>query len=423
MRVIYNGVDLMAIQTHIAAWEPIYDDTGTDYLYTRVDFGCRGIINGMASVVEGFPTPVMDYGFGGTNTTLRTGSAFSSATSPAPAPPQPRADGPYRSPKPTPTANDGLFVSNPSKLREIVRNPPEGFDTRVTHEAIRHRLLTPRGKLYIFWGSGMETGTPPVGSSEPPKGQVTDASQFYNQPTNRTFASVFVESPFGAAVCDCKNGPTPKGFNIVSAHGDAMSLLVDWQVEAYINEADLNGVTPINALVSNRFAQTHEVVGGYTTITTEGTAIFRTDLVYSGNPPLNPDSIRASLFMPIGQGFVREAIDVRGMPDTTGVHYSYRDKQESVNFVAGPYVKAQSISVVHRQAVSSRADILSASPLQIYERVMGLKANISNARAGRTPAAAASSSTAASSRSDAVKDLTKAIRKAVRASRPRPQRT
>jgi len=343
---------MMPLATHYFNFESVYDDSNTDYLYSRCSMATRSIASGLSSVVPIPNGPPMNYAFGESETTLSTVGVV---LRPPPTTTPPNANL-------TVPPGFGLRARSNSTLRAIVRDPipagggPNG--TQDIHKAIRYRLSIPRGKLYIFWGTGMEGGSPPAGELTPPSTQL---------------ARLFLESPTPEQRCDCKNGPFPRLLGISQAYGDAQTLEVDWAVETFVNEAALNNVRTPGALLSNRFAQTHEVLeDGYTVITTEGVAIYRTDSVYSN--PHSPDEDRPFLFMPIPQGFTRHILYVRGRDDVTGVEYAFQDKQQSVNFVAGPFVKAASISAVHRQAVSSSIDF-SGSALNAYERILGIRAN------------------------------------------------
>jgi hypothetical protein len=341
MRVIYNGVDLGVLETLSFATEAVYDDTMTDYLFTRVSFAVRALVNGQAAVVTGgAPGPPMSYGFTGAPGPL----APSPIVGTRPLPPSVAP--------PTMPAGAGIAVQPPAPLRTITRTP---FPPTTTHIAIRHRLETPRGKLWVFDGPGMESGTPAAGTPGAPG------------PTSR----VMLESPLPRAVCDCKNGPIPKVLDIATALGDAATFIVDFSCETYINEGPLNAITPAGALLSNRFKQRQTVdESGYMQITTEGTAIYRTDGVYLN--PNSPDADRPVLFMPIPQGFTRVIDYVIGKEDVTGVDYSYTDTQVPVNFTAGPYVRAAKISCVHRQAVVSNTDLLGGA-LGAYERYLNIR--------------------------------------------------
>jgi hypothetical protein len=150
-------------------------------------------------------------------------------------------------------------------------------------------------------------------------------------------------------------------------------MMIDWGIETYVNEASTNDVLHVGSMISNRFSQTHSVDDhSYTTMTTEGTAIFRTDAIYKDG--ISPDFFRSKVFSPIPQGFRREILYVKGREDVTGILYGYKDTQVPVNFVAGPFIKGSSISVVHRQAVTTRADLLGGA-LSAYDRILGARAN------------------------------------------------
>jgi hypothetical protein len=186
---------------------------------------------------------------------------------------------------------------------------------------------------------------------------------------------------------DAKNGPTPKLLGITAAMGDAETLIVDFAIETYINEATENNARPNSALLSNRWKQRHSVGrDGYTTVTTEGIAIFRTDLVYFTDT--SPDVSRTLIFMPVPKGFVREVDYVDTREDVTGIIYGYHDTQQSVNFVAGPYVGAAEITAVHRQSVTSNVDFL-ATAVQIAERGLGMLLNAKWLKGERAAAGAA----------------------------------
>lgn len=348
MRVIYNGVDLMILKTHEFSFESVYDDTGVDYLFTRVTLVVEALVNGQAKVIEGRANgPFMSYDFTG------------SPTGPSPAPFRLGVDpvpvDPFLSTLVPPGVGTDVGPAT-RELRRIIKVPNAPV---LTHYAIRHRLSVPQSKLYIFSGSGMESGTPAAGTTDPP---------------SETSAELSVESPLTDRRCDCKNGPLPKLLNITEALGDANTFVVVWAVETYINEAGDNNANPWGALLSNRWSQSHTVdEDSFTTVTTEGQATFRTDLLYAA-PGESPDAGRATLFMPIPQGFTRVIDYCTGLPDVTGVAYGYTDTQVKSNFVAGPYAHAARIELHHRQAITSNADILQGA-LSVYERVLSLKVN------------------------------------------------
>lgn len=371
MRLIYNGIDLMVLETYAFETEAVYDDTGVDYLYTRVSMVARCVVNGEARQVTGAANgPFISYAFGTLPTPPPPGAApFRSAPASVPATPA-GATPPLTVPGGT-GLDRGIATTVP---RPVVRVPNQ---PAVSLRAIRHRLEVPQRQLFIFADAGgVEAGRPPVGSTDPalPPG-----------------GNILVSSPGVGFVCDCNNGPKPKLLAVHTVLND-QTMLVDYQIETFINEAVENAANPNGPILSNRFAQRHDVgLDGYTTVSTDGTAIFRTDLIYGadgGGARVTPDVFRGVLFMPILQGFVRENIVVEGLPDVTGVRYAYQDRQVSVNFVAGPYAKAASISAVHRQAVTSDVN-LPATILGTTERVLGLAANKNFAFPGGDRAAAA----------------------------------
>lgn len=331
MRIIYNGIDLFAIETHEFTAEPVYDDTLTDYLYTKYTVVVTAMMNGQVRVTQ--PNLSMSYEF--------TGAPV------GPTPPVSRAPSPFVGTM-TPGAPVG---SDPIGIAEAVATgAPRGVvitpvTTPITHQAVRHRLTTPRAPLYIFAGGGMETGSPPAGGFGPP---------------NPAVSELFLSSPQAPTSVDAKNGPIPKILSIPTFHGDSETLMVDFAVETYINEAEQNNARPFSSLLSNRWKQRHSVdAAGWTTIVTAGLAIFRTDLVYFEDN--SPDLSRQIIFEPIPPSFTRIVDYVETSEDVTGITYGYTDTQVPVNFVAGPFIGAGEITAVHRQSVAANVDLLGAA--------------------------------------------------------------
>ncbi len=364
MRVIYNGIDLCVLETHLFECEAVYDDTGTDYLYTKVLISIRAVVNGQIDIVTGKAPngPFLSYQWDQSAISNPVGGAI------------PRNPSPVSS-----TIKEGVGIdvaSATTPLRPVFRvsNAPA-----LTHQVVRHRLSTPQGTLFIFSGPGSEAGSPRDIAA--PGGSIAAATVMPGAPRNITSpaagsiggtanstrpftvggtpdaSSIIIQSPITGKLTDCKNGPSPRILSLVSALGDANTFIVDWTCETYINEGPVNSVNPSGALLSNRFSQTHIVdKDGFTTIRVQGIAIYRTDLVYGFLH--NPDFDRYPLFMPIPQGFVREDILVEGLPDVTGIRYTYQDRQVPVNFPAGPFVGAAEIVVMHRQGITSNVDLV-----------------------------------------------------------------
>lgn len=355
MRANYNGVDLMPLQMHEFNIEPVMDDSKTDYLYSRVTYLAEAVANGQVLVVVGpAPGPAISYSKGAPGPlstslssrgvapagTVSFGTRDPALFAPVAGPLPPRAIG----------LDVGGAATGPVTLIRQPETPP------LTHIAIRQRLSQPQGQLFIFNGPGQETG-----------------NEFPTDSPPSDLVEILIASPINGRLVDCNNGPKPHLFNIIGDYGDGNSYIVIWGIETFINEADVNGITPTGALLSNRFRQTHNIDDeGYTTIVTEGTALFRSDLIYSN--PISPDSLRASMFIPVPQGFTRKIDYVTGLDSAVGIKYGYSDVQVKSNFIAGSFVSAAKISAVHRQAVVTNSDILGGA-LDVYERALGRKAN------------------------------------------------
>lgn len=359
MRMIYNGVDLMPIETHMMDIEPVYDDTGTDYLYTRFSASVRAMVSGqLVGVLPNKASTFITYKWGVRDAILSPPgpAAYDFRASPTLVPPTPFGAGVGSITTPQ---DSGVTTQPKSPLREIfvdLNSPP------LTHQVIRHRLTTPRGKLYVFSGPGVDLPggvTPTV--PDPPGGRPIKTGDTRTQPPtplNSNDVLMMLEAPEEGYVCDCKNGPLPRLLGIHVVEGDMGVFVVDFSIEAYFNESEINSVDPTGSLLSNRFSQTHTVAeDGFTNINTQGKAIFRTDKLYEIMNSANPDYARPLLFMPILQGFTRVVNYVTGLPDVTGVSYGYTDTQVKVNFPAGPYVGAALISAVHSQSIVSNTEL------------------------------------------------------------------
>jgi hypothetical protein len=236
----------------------------------------------------------------------------------------------------------GIAANTDRRIYRIIRHPQNPI---LTHRAIRERLLQPRGQLWVFDGFG-------------------------------DFAALMLGSPEVGFLTDCKNGPTPlvvEWMDAVGTHGNQYGgfAQVMFVIETYVSENVANGVINPRTLISNRFSMTHHLDdSSYLTIAVTGKALFRTDWEYRFRE--SPDLYRPLLFLPIPLGFVREEIQVDGLPDTTGVSYSYRDRQVASNFAAGPYAKASSIHALYRSAITTNDDVANGV-LSAYERFFNYK--------------------------------------------------
>ena len=151
---------------------------------------------------------------------------------------------------------------------------------------------------------------------------------------------VLLETPAEGFVTDAYNGPRVLRCNIIQTHG-VKTFICDIMIVAHVNECGEDDDGNRNVLLSHRWKRTETVDEDYfSTIITEGQAIFRSDFLMDsafppGNPnnlpwPTFPDQFRKDLFHPIPNMFKRDAIEVS--PDPDGVTYNYRvvDKQKAV---------------------------------------------------------------------------------------------
>lgn len=358
MRTIYNGVDMMVQETIRYDMEPVYDDSGTDYLYTRHMLVVRAIVNGQADVFTGKilngvfvrSGPFMSYTRqGGFSTEIRAGNNLGGARNLRVTDMQiPRPEWGADNRGFLPSGAPSMDRAPSSTMAEVV--PTAGASPVLTIDAIRQRLMSPRGSLFILsggWGVAPGVLTQPY--------------------------EVLLMTPQAGMKTDCKNGPSPRLLSITAAMGDTTTLVVEFAVEAFVSDAPINGVSNSGALLSNRFKQVQTVLeNGHTVVQTRGQAIFRTDALY--HLMESPDSRRSILVLPIPIGFIRGNISVEGLEDVTGVVYSFEDRQVPVNFAAAPFAKAAHIAAVHRQAITCGQDILQGA-LTTYERILSMRAN------------------------------------------------
>ncbi len=366
MRVIYNGLDLGVMQTQIFSWEPVFDDTGVDYLFTRVRLIVTALVNGQVQFVTGTATnsPFMSYARGsipappptvpvggGIGPGMRTPGGLNQLTVGIPAGQWPAGNIP---------TGLGITAATRLPLTAILRvaNAPP-----LTHITIRHRLTTPRSQLFVFSGPGQESGAPPPGGVAPnPPGGPSPLGP------GTTLLLASPQATAGvvpAAPCDANNGPKPLFLNITQALGDATTFVVDWGVETFVIEAVENGLPTqlVRGLLSNRFSQEQAVdEEGYTITSTQGVALFRTDVTFT--PPAAPVIGGAP------PTFTRRVDYVRGAMNAVGVEYGYTDFQQRVNFHAAPYLRAASVEAKHRQTII--ADDLTDT----IEKVLSIATNV-----------------------------------------------
>lgn len=373
MQIVYNGVGMSVMQE---TWQyemaSISDDSQVDYLFTRHAMVCRSVVNGAVDIWRGQFIGGRWFRNGPAITFVRGNFGSSEGISePRFVPPIARnsqvsnpvplfyGDIPGVANVPPGTGIDGQAPGSfGTNLVEVVSVPNRAT---LTIEVIRQRLMSPRGKLFVL---------------------TVDSEAFNAVPSFLT--PYLLESPEPGMVCDAKNGPFPKVLSIDRVHGNDETFIITFAVETYKTEAFKNGVSTAGVLLSNRFTQTAATDDrSFTTLFTEGKAIFRTDLLYAQNR--SPDELRSILMLKIPQGFQRENIQVTGLPDVTGVAYQFADRQLPVQFPGGPASGAQKIVAVHRSAIINNNQILQGA-LAAYDRVLGLAANKRIAEGDPNPA-------------------------------------
>jgi hypothetical protein len=367
MTVFYNGIELGILSLHDFASESVYDNSQTDYLYSKITINATAIVNGQTEIREiaGSPT---SYSTSPDATDSLAGSiVFNSPDGIEVSLEQASSNNvnieKHNKGFQLPGGPGGLTLkgiyaesnNNPRTFR-LVKGPTASINSAIT---LRQFLSVPRRQLFVFSGDG-----------DPAKDVV------------------LLHSPGFGFHTDCKNGPIPKIFSINKSIGDAETFIINFQIVTYVNEQLPNELGELYGndsymrktrkyLLSNRFSMVHAINDdSYLTVQVEGTAHFRTDLMYLDN--FSPDEGRVNLFLPVPFGCVRSNIQVAGLPDGTGVRYSFVDSQQMVHFPIGAELRASKISCVHRQAVAIETDLFTdgiSAALNSYERMTGIRAN------------------------------------------------
>lgn len=163
--------------------------------------------------------------------------------------------------------------------------------------AIRHALEQPRSQL--LWTSA--------------------------NPANPDFPYIMLQSPAPGFTTDLNNGPKPLHVSMTNLTG-SRTAMIRFVVETSIRECPYG--EPANAVLAHRFSQDHDVNDQHlTTITTQGTAYFRTDLLQLLGQ--SPDKFRAALFglIPVPAGFFRERIHVQVASAQNALRYTIADRE------------------------------------------------------------------------------------------------
>lgn len=349
MHIVYNGISLDVIHLDHLFYDVVTDDSQTDYVCTKVEILCSAMVNGQAEVRDVAGPPISYVPTGGES--FRQTQAIAARPAGVPAPPvldsfppdthanplrntgvaidfaSEAAAGPYLR-----TTSPPAFAREARRVEVVAPGPGSPI---LTTQLVQKRLTDLRGKLFVFSGTGSGVG------------------------------QLLLQSPDWDRHCDVKNGPKPTHFGITQSFNDA-TMLVQFGIETYIHHQKRTDYN--DPLLSNRFSMRHSLDDhSWLRIETLGTAVFDVGLLHDLG--FNPDALRPRLLLPVPFGFVRSGIEVTGLPDMSGVEYAFVDTQQKVHFPAGPFVQAQSIEAVHRQAVLCDTDVL-AGALQSYEGVI-----------------------------------------------------
>jgi hypothetical protein len=340
VQLIYNGISIDVMTVEEFAYDVVMDDSQTDLLFQRVRVLVSGLINGQAEVraLAGPPISVVDTG----RTAFRESEAVVNRPAGVPFPAggfagpadtsvNPlRVAGAFRAPALIEfvTPYSGILPT-PSYAKEsrTVEVLTPGPNTPVlTTLLIQKRLTDPRGKLFVFSGTGLAPG------------------------------ELLLQSPGFDRHCDVRGGPKPTHFSLTQTHGDAASIFVQFGIETYIHTQKRSSAT--DPLLSNRFTMTHGIdKDSFLTVDVSGVAHFDLGLLH--NLALAADAFRPNLFLPIPAGFTRDGIIVQEAADGSEIRYSFTDVQQHVNFAMGRYLHASRVSAIHRQSVLCDDDVLT----------------------------------------------------------------
>lgn len=339
MHLIYNSVamDVMTIDRFF--WDTVYDDSGIDPLYQKVEILVTAMVNGQSEVrtVSGPPISYTASGNG-----FRGVQAAATAPGAATAPVVgtntdpglvPGALRQYGAARVSGTGSLGLqTIVEPlygDDLQIVETIAPGPGSPITTLQLISKRLTSPRAPLFVFSGKGANPG------------------------------QLLWQSPNSGALCDAKGGPKPTSFGITHCFADGVTFFVTFGIESYLQ---LSAKTAKDPLLSNRFMMSHVIdEDSFLTIQTVGRAVFDLGVLQnnSQNPKnANPDTYRPNLFLPIPQGFVRQNITVLQSADGTSIDYNFSDVESRVSFAGGPYVNATKCEAIHRQFIVCDTDIL-----------------------------------------------------------------
>ena len=217
----------------------------------------------------------------------------------------------------SPLAGILALKGNPAGATSAV--PPaqsRGSMAPTTDRAIRHFMMQPRRRLIYAVGPSPLLVSPGINAD----GTASDR--------------------------DTYNGPMPLACDVVCISG-TKSFQVDYAIETYVNEA-LFYRNPNSVILSHRWKR-HESIDQdmYSTIVTEGAAVFRTDrLAFLGRVA---DDFRSALFHPVNPGFVRRGWDIEVSEDNSQLRYILVDKHTHLRVVAPGVTRIEAFATAEVQ--------------------------------------------------------------------------
>lgn len=183
-------------------------------------------------------------------------------------------------------------VWNPADVSWAAGAPAFGSSPTITDTQIRHLLLQPRGTLVFTVGSGVA-------------------------------AETLLRCPDPPATVDLENGPHVEACTVQAIHG-SKTFAISLRIRCAVNECSYPGQPVI--LLSHRWRRHAEMDQDYfTTIVTEGEAVFRADeLVRLGRFPAE---YRADLLHAVPTNFKRESTSIIPSEDGTRLRYRTVDRE------------------------------------------------------------------------------------------------
>jgi hypothetical protein len=278
MHLSYNNIDLKIERTSGVSMTGVYDQSGTDRLYDRVEVS-------LLCVWSPFST--------GSQAALVGGGFRSGDFEPQAVTDSPRVNPAVPLPPPVP---GGPPAPLPTGVRAL---PVDTLGTSLRR--LRQALLEPRQQLRIDIGPDRVWEVPGVASVKDP---VTGIARNVR------------------LMCDPENGPIPIECRIISIHGDKTAI-VAYRIRFCITDC-------VNYVLSNRWSVVSMTDEQHlTTRITSGIAVLRPDLLIARGT--TADAFRANFTLAVPAGFIRKRVLVTATEDGRELHYRVEDRQAYLN--------------------------------------------------------------------------------------------